>query len=82
MKQYKKECIFAPFFKLLEATFELLVPLIVASIVDVGIKTEDKGYIVKMCFLLVAFGEWDLSLTAFGTKARPPTALAGGMSGE
>ena len=56
MKQYKKECIFAPFFKLLEATFELLVPLIVASIVDVGIKTGDKGYIVKMCLLLVAFG--------------------------
>ncbi len=56
MKEFKKESILAPFFKLLEATFELLVPLIVARIVDVGIANGDKGYIVKMCLLLVAFG--------------------------
>lgn len=63
MKDYKKESILGPFFKMLEATFELLVPLIVARIVDIGIKTGDRGYIVRMCLLLVAFGAVGLMST-------------------
>lgn len=56
MKDYKKESTLGPFFKMLEAILELLTPLIVAKIVDVGIKSGDKGYITRMCLLLVAFG--------------------------
>lgn len=53
LKNYKKECIFAPLFKMLEASFELFVPLVVAAIIDKGIANGDVGYIVKMCFMLV-----------------------------
>ena len=44
--EYKKESILGPLFKLLEASFELIVPLVVASIIDKGIAGADKGYIV------------------------------------
>lgn len=53
LKEYRKESILGPLFKLTEATFELLVPLVVAAIIDVGISNRDTGYIVKMCLLLV-----------------------------
>lgn len=53
---YKKEVVLGPLFKLLEAVFELFVPLVIASITDVGIANGDKGYIIKMCLLLVALG--------------------------
>lgn len=56
MKGYEKECILGPLFKLLEASFELCVPLVVAGIVDVGIGNSDQGYILKMCGLLVLLG--------------------------
>lgn len=56
MKGYEKECILAPLFKLLEATFELLIPLVVASIVDRGIGTGNQGFVMKMCLLMVALG--------------------------
>lgn len=56
MRGYGKECILGPLFKLLEATFELLVPLVVAKIIDVGIANGDTGYIVKMCLVMVALG--------------------------
>lgn len=56
LKNYKKECILGPLFKLLEASFELFVPLVIAAIIDTGILTEDKPYIYKMCALLVALG--------------------------
>ena len=55
-KNYRKEAVCAPFFKLLEATFELLVPLVVAKIIDNGIAEKDIGYIVKMSLLMVALG--------------------------
>ena len=54
MKGYEKQCVLGPLFKLLEATFELLIPLVVATIVDTGIGSGDKGYIVKMCLVMVA----------------------------
>ncbi len=55
-KPYKWQALLGPLFKLLEATFELLVPFVVAAIVDKGIPSADKGYIVRMCLLLGGFG--------------------------
>ncbi len=56
LKGYIKETILAPLFKMLEASFELLVPLVVAAIVDTGITNGDKGYIIKMCAILILLG--------------------------
>ena len=56
LKDYKKETVLGPLFKLLEASFELIVPLVVASMIDVGIGNQDKGYIVRMCLILAALG--------------------------
>ncbi len=53
LKDYKKESVLAPLFKMLEASFELLVPLVVAAVVDNGIPSGDKGYIGKMFLLMV-----------------------------
>ena len=50
---YKKETVLAPLFKLLEAVFELFVPLVIAGIIDKGIPTGDKGYVGRMFALLV-----------------------------
>ena len=73
LKDYRKESIFGPLFKLLEALFELFVPLVVAAIIDTGIANNDYGYIVRMCLLLVALGVIGLvcSITAqfFAAKA-------------
>jgi ABC-type multidrug transport system fused ATPase/permease subunit len=55
MRGYGKECVLGPLFKLLEASFELMIPLVVARIVDIGIEKGDTGYIVKMCILMVLF---------------------------
>lgn len=51
-----KECILGPLFKLLEASFELFVPMVLKNIIDIGIGQADKGYLIKMCFLLVLLG--------------------------
>ena len=56
MKGYGKECFLGPLFKLLEASFELLIPLVVAAIVDTGIKNADQSYIIKMCLVMIALG--------------------------
>lgn len=73
LKGYKKESILAPLFKMLEALFELFVPLVMKQIIDVGIANRDKPYVVKMCLLMVALGIIGLvcSLTAqyFAAKA-------------
>lgn len=53
LKEYKKESIIAPLFKMLEASFELLVPLVMSAIVETGIKNQDTGYIAKMGGILV-----------------------------
>ena len=82
LNNYKKECILAPLFKMLEASFELIIPLVVSAIIDVGIAKGDGHYIVRMCFIMVALGLLGLvsSVTAqyfaakaaagFGTKVR------------
>ena len=73
LKDYKKETILAPLFKMLEASFELLVPLVMAAVIDVGIARQDRPYIVKMCLVLIALGIIGLvsSITAqyFSAKA-------------
>lgn len=73
LKGYIKESILGPLFKLLEASFELFVPIIIKSIVDIGIGQADTGYIVKMCLLLVLLGVVGMicSITAqyFAAKA-------------
>ena len=56
MKGYGRECILGPLFKLLEATFELFIPLVVADIVDKGIGNGDGSYIVKMCGVMILLG--------------------------
>ena len=55
LEEYKKECILGPLFKLLEALFELLVPLVVAAVIDRGIGQQDKKVVVEMSFLLLGF---------------------------
>lgn len=73
LKDYKKESILGPLFKLLEATFELIVPLVMAAIIDTGVATGDKSYIMKMCMVLVLLAVIGLtcSITAqyFAAKA-------------
>ncbi len=54
LKDYKKETVLGPLFKLLEASFELFVPLVIAAIIDVGVLNGDTNYILKMCLVLVA----------------------------
>ncbi|MCR5407136.1 MAG: ABC transporter ATP-binding protein/permease [Lachnospiraceae bacterium] len=56
LKNYKKECVLAPLFKMLEAIFELFVPLVVASIIDKGIGGGDRAYIVKCCGIMITLG--------------------------
>lgn len=73
LRDYKLESILGPLFKMLEASFELFVPLVMAQIIDVGIKNQDTGYILKMGGILVLLGVVGLtcSLTAqyFSAKA-------------
>ena len=56
LKNYKKELVFGPFFKLLEAIFELIVPMVMAKIIDKGIGSNDSGYIFRMSLLIVVLG--------------------------
>lgn len=56
LKGYEKETVLAPLFKMLEALFELFVPLVMAAVIDQGIGGSDKPYIVRMCMLLIALG--------------------------
>ncbi|MBQ7463405.1 MAG: ABC transporter ATP-binding protein [Lachnospiraceae bacterium] len=73
LKDYRKECILAPLFKMLEAIFELFVPLVMASIVDKGIAASDMGHIWRMCLVLLLLAAVGLvsSVTAqyFAAKA-------------
>ena len=91
MKGYEKQCVLGPLFKLLEATFELLIPLVVATIVDMGIGSGDKGYIVKMCLVMVALGviglicavtaQYFAASAAVGVAARLRSAVMGHIMG-
>ena len=61
LKDYKKESVLGPLFKLLEASFELFVPLVMAKIIDIGIRNQDVGYIIKMGGILILLGIIGLS---------------------
>ncbi len=78
MKPYIRECVLAPLFKLLEASFELLVPLVVAAIIDTGIGSGDAGYAVKMCLLMVGLALVGLiaAISAQYFAARAATGFA------
>ena len=73
LRDYRRESVLGPLFKLLEAGFELIVPLVVAAIIDHGIGAGDRGYILRMCLVLAALGLVGLlcSVTAqyFAAKA-------------
>lgn len=81
LKEYKKETVLAPLFKMLEATFELFVPLVMADIIDIGIVRGDRHYIYMRCLLLVALGIIGLtcSLTAQYFAAKAAVGFAAGM---
>lgn len=81
MKAYRKESLLGPLFKMLEASFELLVPLVVASMVDVGIRGRDVSYVLRMGGILVLLGIIGLacSLTAQYFAARAATGAATAM---
>ena len=78
LKDYKKESILAPLFKMLEASFELFVPLVVAAIIDVGIASMDRGYIIQRGFILVGLALVGLlcSVTAQYFSAKAATGFA------
>lgn len=73
LKGYEKETVLAPLFKMLEALFELFVPLVMAAVIDVGIGGHNRGYVIRMCLVLIALGVIGLacSITAqyFAAKA-------------
>lgn len=81
IREYKKECVLAPLFKMLEATFELFVPLVVSGIIDNGIGNNDKDYIIKMCLLLIGLAVIGLvcSITAQYFSAKAAVGCATGM---
>lgn len=84
MKDYKKESVLAPLFKMLEAFFELFVPLVVASIIDDGIVPKDSGHIIKMCLLLLVLAAVGLtcSITAQYFAAKSAVGAATGIRYE
>ena len=81
LSAYKKEAVLAPLFKMLEASFELLVPLVMAQIIDTGIKNQDLAYILKMGAVLVLLGVIGLacSLTAQYFAARAAVGFGAGV---
>lgn len=78
LKQYRKECVLGPLFKLLEALFELFVPMVMTSIIDVGIATGSRRYILERCGLLVLLAVVGLvcSITAQYFAARAATGFS------
>ena len=78
LKEYKKESILAPLFKMLEATFELMVPLVIGGMINVGIARMDRSYILTMGFVLVVLGLTGLicSITAQYYAAKAATGCA------
>ena len=81
LKPYKKEVVISPLFKFLEAIFDLLVPLVVKQIIDVGIANQDKPYIFGMCGILVALAVIGLTcaLIAQYYAARAATGFSTGL---
>lgn len=81
LRDYKKECVLGPLFKLLEASFELIVPLVMAAIIDTGVAAGDRTYIMKMCMVLVLLAVVGLicSITAQYFAAKAAVGCATGL---
>ena len=81
LRGYVKESVLGPLFKLLEATFELLVPFVVAAIVDNGIATGDRSYVVWACVILAGFGLFGFifAVAAQYFSARTATGMSAGI---
>ena len=81
LKNYKKEAFFAPFFKLVEAVFELFVPLVMADIIDVGIPNSDTSYIVRkgLVLVLLAAAGLTVSITAQFFAAKAAVGVSGAL---
>ena len=81
LKNYKKECVLAPLFKMLEASFELLVPLVMAAVIDTGIVNGDRGYVIRMCLVMIGLGVTGLicSVTAQYFAAKAAAGFATGV---
>lgn len=81
LRDYKKESVLGPLFKLLEASFELFVPLVMAAIIDTGVANGDKPYIMKMCLALVLLAVIGLvcSITAQYFAAKAAVGCATGL---
>ena len=81
LKKYRKECVLAPLFKMLEASFELMVPLVMKVIIDQGIGGGDRAIVVRMVLVMVALGLIGLasSVTAQYFSARAATGFATGV---
>ena len=81
LKDYKKESVLGPLFKLLEASFELIVPLVMAAIIDTGVAAGDRPYIMKMCLVLVLLAVIGLtcSITAQYFAAKAAVGCATGL---
>ena len=84
LKKYRKEAILGPLFKLLEASFELLIPLVVANIIDVGIAGADEGIIIRDAVLMAALGLIGMlfSITAQYFSAKAAVGLAATLRHE
>lgn len=91
LREYRKECVLGPLFKLLEALFELFVPLVMTAIIDVGISTGNRRYILERCGLLVLLAvvglvcsitaQYFAAKAATGFSARLRSALFAHMQG-
>lgn len=77
-KNYKVKAVLAPLFKMLEASFELLVPLVMANIIDIGIKNGDKPYIYKMALLMIGLGLIGLACSITAQYFSAKTAMGFG----
>src|SRR5690554_5268929 len=77
LKDYKKETVLGPLFKLLEASFELIVPLVMAQIIDVGIRNKDISYVLQMIGVMILLGVVGLvcSITAQYYAAKAATGF-------
>ena len=84
LKGYTKECVIAPLFKMLEASFELFIPLVVAAIVDTGIGNDDRPYIIRMGLIMVLLGLIGLccAIVAQYFSARAAVGVAAGIIGN
>ena len=79
LKEYRTDCVLGPLCKLIEATLELFVPVVMAAIIDRGVRLNDTGYVLRMCGVLVALGAAGLAFSVAGQffSARAAVGFSG-----